>query len=102
MLHYWGAEAICERLGLSPRASKRLPDYIKRYGVPAYKRKHGHRLVREYYASEGSIQAYELSRAKLYREELIAQDERKRSEQGKRQLTYDDPIGRAQARSEVA
>lgn len=73
MQHYWGALAICTRIGYT--STKRLPELIKRLGVPAFLRKHARKKTC-YYASEAMLLSWELSRGRQYREELIAKQQR--------------------------
>ncbi len=65
---YWGAAAICQRLGWSPRSAGKLPHLIKKYGVPAFLRVDPHnKFKRTYYSSESMLAAWELASAQLYR-----------------------------------
>jgi hypothetical protein len=76
MQHYWGAQAICDRIGY--RSPARLPDLIIRYQLPSFKRRHPqkhHILV--YYSNESMLSKWELARSQRNREQLIAkQNER--------------------------
>ncbi len=70
MIHYFGAKAIVQRLGLKDH--RRLPWLIKKWGVPAFlRREPGHPGLR-YYASESMLAAWELVKAKQCYEELTA------------------------------
>jgi hypothetical protein len=73
MMHYWGAKAIVQRIGL--RDARRVPYLIKRFGLPAFLRRDPQHLRNTYYSSEGLILAWELVRAKHYRETLLAKEE---------------------------
>ena len=73
MEHYWTAKAIVKRIGL--RDARRVPYLIKRWSLPAFLRRDPHHLRNTYYSSEGLILAWELLRAKHYRETLLAKEE---------------------------
>lgn len=72
---YWGAKAILARFGL--KDPRRLPYLIRTQGIPAYlRRKPGARRgAPYYYMSENMATAYELSRARQFREQLKAKYE---------------------------
>ena len=70
VVHYWGAQAILERIGYSKRSL--LPDLIAKYGLPVYLRKRAGPLRPCYYSNEAMILSWELSRASLQREQLVA------------------------------
>ena len=75
---YWGAARICQRLGWSPRSASRLPEFIRKYRVPAFLRVDPHnKFKRTYYSSESALCAWELAQANLYREHLVAEREEK-------------------------
>lgn len=71
MTHYWGAQAICERIGYS--SAKRLPDLIRRLGVPAFKRRRPKRPGMPWYSNSELVLTWELARVRQTRETLIAQ-----------------------------
>lgn len=76
MTHYWGAKAIVKRLGL--RAANRLPELIRRDGVPCFLRSDPRCPWRHtYYASESMITAWELSRGMANRERLRREQDEK-------------------------
>lgn len=78
MQHYWGAKAICDRIGY--RCSNRLPDLIIRYHVPAYKRHHPHKhCIVVYYSNEELLSKWDLARAQHDREKLIADREQRKT-----------------------
>lgn len=62
MVHYWGAAAICERIGLGTPAY--LPVLRQRFGVPCFLRRKPKSPRNCYYASENMILAWELGRSK--------------------------------------
>ena len=70
MQHYWGAQAICERIGY--RSPSRLPELIIRYRIPAYLRRHHskHHLT-VYYSNSEMLNKWEMVRAQQSREQLI-------------------------------
>lgn len=72
MQHYWGAVEIAKRIGLRNRGAVR--QWITKYGLPAYPRRRPNRAHTCLYASEAMIAAWELSRAKTYREQTLRQD----------------------------
>ena len=81
MTHYWTARAILQRLGWKPGSASRLPELIKRYSIPAWLRVDPHnKFKRTYYSSEQALLAWELSRAKFYRQQLLAKEEEKQSQ----------------------
>lgn len=69
-MQYWGARAICDRLGFG--STRRLPQFIERYALPVFPRRKGHRMTKMYYTSESALTAWELANGALYREELKA------------------------------
>jgi len=72
MTHYFGAKAIVQRLGLKDH--RRLPQLIRKWGLPAFPRRQpGHPGLR-YYASESMLVAWELTQAKKCYEDLIAKE----------------------------
>ena len=73
MMHYWGAKAIVERIGL--RDSRRLPYLIKRFGLPAFLRRAPGHLRNTYYISESAVTAWEIARGMQYRETLLAKEQ---------------------------
>jgi hypothetical protein len=73
MTHYWGAKAIVQRIGL--RDATRLPDLIKRWGLPAFLRRTPGHLRSCYYASESMIATWELAQGLRYRQILLAKEE---------------------------
>ena len=74
MTHYWGAKAICDRIGY--KSPSRLPDLIIRYQVPAYKRHHPKKhCITVYYSNESMLRTWDLARAGRDREQLIAKRE---------------------------
>jgi hypothetical protein len=76
MTHYWGAKAICDRIGY--RNTSRLPELIIKYHVPAYKRHHPFkRMLTVYYSNEEMLSRWDLARAQHVREDLIAKQEAK-------------------------
>lgn len=77
MTHYWGAKAICDRIGY--RKPGRLPELIIRYQLPAYKRPHPKKhCIPTYYSNEAMLSKWDLARAQSYRDELLAKQERKK------------------------
>ena len=70
MTHYWGAPAICQRLGFG--SPKRLPDLVHRYHVPVWKQLTPRKRRRSWFTTEAMIQTWELSRATEEREKLVA------------------------------
>jgi hypothetical protein len=82
MTHYWGAPAICKRLGWSPRSAGRIKELILKYGIPAYLRVDPRNKFRRiYYMSESATTAWELANAMAYRERLKVEQEEKRKRQ---------------------
>lgn len=64
MTHYFGAKAICERIGYKHPSS--LYDLKRKVGVPCYIRRDPRNTRRRIqYASEAMILAWELARARL-------------------------------------
>lgn len=70
MQHYWGAKAICDRIGY--RSPSRLPELIIRFHIPAYLRRHPekHQLT-VYYSNSDMLSKWEIARAAHSREQLI-------------------------------
>ena len=80
MTHYWGAKAICTRLGWSPGSAGRLKELIVKYGIPAYLRVDPrNKFRRTYFMSESAATAFEIANAMAYRRKLQAEQEEKRS-----------------------
>ena len=78
MQHYWGAKAICDRIGY--RNSGRLIDLILKYHVPAYKRHHPlKRNLTVYYSNDDLLLKWDLARAQQARERLIAEREQRQA-----------------------
>ena len=73
MEHYWGAKAILERIGL--KNAKRLPFLIKKYHLPAYRRRLPGKARIPYYSNSEMILRWELSKAQLVREALLSKEE---------------------------
>jgi hypothetical protein len=80
LIHYWGAQAIVERAGL--KTANRLPEFILRYRIPAYKRtnpKMPCNLI--FYSNESLMSRWDIDRASQYYEhskgELAAKRETK-------------------------
>ena len=70
MTHYWGAKAICERIGLKdPHSLQRLIDL---QAFPAYPRRVPGRAHSCLYADEAMILAWSLAKAHNYRQVSIA------------------------------
>jgi hypothetical protein len=84
MQHYWGAKAICERLGY--KAASRLPDLITRYRIPAYLRR-GPNHKYTYYSNEVLLGKWELTRAQDQYERIKARQTAKQ-EAEERKSTY--------------
>jgi hypothetical protein len=72
MIHYFGAKAIVQRLGWKDH--RRLPWLIRTWGVPAFLRRQPGRSYTCYYASEGMLCAWELTKAKQCYEQLKAKE----------------------------
>lgn len=76
MFHYWGAKAIVARLGYKTPSA--LADLKIRHGLPCYLRADPRNSFRKiYYASEQMILAWQLAKAKLDTDRLIAKREEK-------------------------
>jgi hypothetical protein len=76
---FWGAAAICKRLGWSPRSAGRMKELILKYAIPAFPRVDPrNKFRRTYYMSESAATAWELANAQAYRERLKAELEEKR------------------------
>ena len=70
MQHYWGAQAICDRIGY--KTPSRLTDLIIRYQLPAYKRHHPQKkCILVYYSNETLLSKWDIARAAQQREQLI-------------------------------
>ena len=79
MEHYWGAKAICDRIGY--RSSNNLNTLILKYHIPAYKRHHPlKRHLTVYYSNEAMLTKWDLTRAQQARERLIAEHELRREQ----------------------
>jgi hypothetical protein len=76
MQHYWGAKAICERLGLKDH--RRLPILITRNSLPAYRRRMPGKAIAPYYSNSDLIARWELAKALDERERLLAKLESNR------------------------
>ena len=68
MIHYWGAKAICERLGF--KSAHKLKQFINRYQLPVFPRRHGKRPEKVYYSSESALTAWEIAKGIEYRQAL--------------------------------
>lgn len=80
MSHYWGARAICARLGWSAGSAGHLKGLILKYAIPAFPRVDPrNKFRRTYYMSESAATAWELTNAMAYRERLKANEEEKQS-----------------------
>lgn len=77
MIHYWGAKAIVERLGL--KDARRLPVLIKRQSLPAYRRRMPGKARTPYYSNSDLILRWEMAKAMAEREHLIAKTEEQAS-----------------------
>jgi len=84
MQHYWGAKAICERIGY--QTSNRILDLILRYHLPAYKRFHPKKkCVRVYYSNEALLSKWDLARVQHDREELMREREERAKSRAEKQ-----------------
>ena len=100
MIHYWGAKAVCARLAFG--SPSRLPQFIEKYGLPVFLRRHPPRMHPVYYSSEPAILAWELAMAKGYREELLAKSASKRQAAGTLRARRGRPCSSAPAKGTVA
>jgi hypothetical protein len=82
MQHYWGAKAICDRIGY--KSSNLLPALILRYRVPAYKRL-GPKRKYCYYSNESMLSKWELTKAQDAFEHLKAKQVLKEEQKRQRQ-----------------
>jgi hypothetical protein len=70
MIHYWGAQAIVQRIGL--RNSDRISKLIRNTGLPAFYRRDPKRpCCKTYYSDEAMITAWLLQRARDHRQERV-------------------------------
>jgi hypothetical protein len=70
MQHYWGSRAIMARLGFG--SENTLYRYIRKLGLPVYKRVHPKSPIRTLlYTNETLLLQWELTMCKSYRERLI-------------------------------
>ena len=84
MQHYWGAQAICERIGY--KAPNRLPDLIIRYQLPCFKRRSPQKpSFLAYYTNEAMLSKWELARAQRTREDLLFKQEARKMAQLEKQ-----------------
>ena len=76
MQHYWGAQAICDRIGY--KCSGRLPLLIRTFHVPAYKRRNPKVPTNlTYYSNEALLIRWELDQAKRFHSQLDGETEAK-------------------------
>ena len=72
MRHYWGIDALLERLGLGSHNA--MLNAISLHGVPIFKKRHpqkdGHRARTMLYSNEAMLLAWELASAKLHRDKI--------------------------------
>jgi hypothetical protein len=73
MIHYWGAQAIVQRIGL--RDARRVAELVRTVGLPAFLRRDPKRpCCRKYYSDEALMSSWLLARATVWRQELIAKE----------------------------
>lgn len=76
MQHYWGAKAICDRIGY--KTPGRLPELILRYHVPAYKRRNPKIPTNlTYYSNEALMVRWDIDQAKRFYEQVQGETESK-------------------------
>lgn len=86
MQHYWGAQEICTRIGYG--SPGRLPEFIIRYQLPCYLRRHPKKPhLTVYYSNSEMLSKWELAKAQRNREALIERT-RVRAEQKAERKKY--------------
>jgi hypothetical protein len=86
MADYWGKAAIRQRMGWGSDVT--LYRHIKRLAFPCYRRVDPRCPIRvKLYTNDQLIATWELARAKLYREDLMAREE-ERAEQHRQYAHY--------------
>ena len=102
MIHYWGAAAIVQRIGLSRHSAKRLPLIMAQSGLPAFLRRSPGHQAPVWYASETMISLWEMSRGKQAVEQVIGELESGLRYNAGRWRERREVKGRPQARKQVA
>jgi hypothetical protein len=72
MQHYWGAKAILERIGYSPKSYRRFPLMVLHHRIPCYLKQDPQHKRPMYYTNEALIVAGDLQKAKQHYEETKA------------------------------
>jgi len=72
MTHYWGAKAILQRLGFSPKSYRIFPELIERHQLPCWPRRHGGWRW-AYYSNDDMIVRWEMAHAKQSWERIVAE-----------------------------